>query len=296
MESLQFVLDILTDLYLLQLENIRELRRSNDDFETEDDTRRINDEINQKLQRYRQSMSRKSYPQIRMQLTSMITTLTFDPPSELSTRIETLLQQELETVGIKNLQDVAIGSGKVCLWKGDITTLKVEVVVNSAKEQFLGCFTPSHRCIDNSIHTRAGPRLREECRKLMSLQTPDIEPMGQAKLTRGYALPAPWIVHTVGPFIDAEKMIQSEKDTLACCYRSCLELCKTMGFRTIAFPYLVTSTGPQDYFATSEVALATVKEWLQDESNSNSIDQIILTSSSQQESNAYKELFSAYFS
>src|SRR5258708_4000434 len=79
------------------------------------------------------------------------------------------------------------------IWRGDITKLNIECIVNAANETGLGCFTPNHPCIDNAIHKAAGPLLLEKCKTLNGV------PTGVAKLTRGYNLPAKWIIHVTGP-------------------------------------------------------------------------------------------------
>lgn len=84
------------------------------------------------------------------------------------------------------------------LWRGDITTLAVDAIVNAANSALLGCFQPLHPCVDNAIHSAAGPRLRDDCHTVITLQgTP--EPTGTAKITRGHHLPAAFVLHTVGP-------------------------------------------------------------------------------------------------
>ena len=111
--------------------------------------------------------------------------------------------QRLPTIG------AAFGDGAISfrdqlvLWKGDITTLVADAIVNAANSKLLGCFVPHHRCIDNAIHSAAGIQLRLECHEIMKKQETD-EPVGQAKMTRGYNLPAKYVLHTVGPTIYGE--------------------------------------------------------------------------------------------
>ena len=83
------------------------------------------------------------------------------------------------------------------LWKGDITRLKVDAIVNATNSQMLGCFVPLHSCIDNAIHSAAGIQLRWACHELMQRQGNE-EKTGQAKLTPGFNLPASYVIHT-GP-------------------------------------------------------------------------------------------------
>lgn len=84
---------------------------------------------------------------------------------------------------------------QICLWQGDITTLKVDAIVNAANSQGIGCFIPCHKCIDNAIHSASGIKLRLECSKIMekigTLQT------GKVFITSGYNLQAKYVIHTV---------------------------------------------------------------------------------------------------
>ena len=98
---------------------------------------------------------------------------------------------------------------------GDITTLDVDAIVNAANSAMLGCRIPNHRCIDNVIHSAAGPRLRDDCATIMAKQGTH-EAVGGAKVTRGYALPARYVLHTVGPQLTpGDEPTQQESGQLA---------------------------------------------------------------------------------
>lgn len=116
------------------------------------------------------------------------------------------LQSEIKGKGITDLSDLPQIEQDIYLWQGDITTLKVDAIVNAANSQMLGCFCPCHGCIDNAIHTYAGVQLRNECNALMEenrkIYGRDYEePAGRAMITKGYNLPCSYVIHTVGPII-----------------------------------------------------------------------------------------------
>lgn len=111
------------------------------------------------------------------------------------------------------------GDPRLVLWQGDITTLKVDAIVNAANSALLGCFQPLHSCIDNIIHSRSGMQLRLLCNDMMQAQG-HAEPTGQAKITPAFNLPSKYILHTVGPIIYGP-VSEQDCEALASCYRSC---------------------------------------------------------------------------
>ena len=150
---------------------------------------------------------------------------------------------------------------RLALWRGDITTLQCDAIVNAANSALLGCFLPCHSCIDNAIHSAAGIQLRLACHALMQAQGHE-EPPGQAKLTPGYNLPARYVLHTVGPVVRGA-LTQAHREQLASCYRSCLALADANGIKSVAFCCISTGVYhfPQDQAA--QIAVRTVLEELE---------------------------------
>jgi len=173
------------------------------------------------------------------------------PESILLLTDELFLQEQRPSVAVDEI-----------LWKGDITTLQVDAIVNAANDQLLGCFLPFHKCIDNAIHSAAGPRLREACYKLMRKQGHP-EPTGRAQITPGYFLPAKYVLHTVGPIVSHKQPTPLQEDQLASCYTSCLELAAANGdIENIAFCCISTGVFGYPPELAVKVAVRTVFNWL----------------------------------
>ncbi|MFI8232558.1 protein-ADP-ribose hydrolase [Streptomyces sp. NPDC085900] len=150
---------------------------------------------------------------------------------------------------------------RTVLWQGDLTTLCADAVVNAANSALLGCFRPMHPCIDNALHAAAGPRLRADCHTIMSRQGHP-EPTGTAKITRGYHLPARYVLHTVGPIVD-DPVLPEHPQSLAASYRACLDLAADVdGIRSVAFCGISTGVFGYPKAPAARIALDTVAEWL----------------------------------
>ncbi len=172
---------------------------------------------------------------------------------------DTYLQEETARKGITDLSDLQPVQDGLYLWKGDITTLRCDAIVNAANSQMLGCFCPCHGCIDNAIHTYAGIQLRLACAELMEKQGHE-EATGQAKLTPAYNLPCDYVLHTVGPIVSGS-VTQNDKKLLASCYRSCLELAEQNGIGSVAFCCISTGEFHFPNEKAAEIAVQTVKEY-----------------------------------
>jgi O-acetyl-ADP-ribose deacetylase (regulator of RNase III) len=172
------------------------------------------------------------------------------------------LQKQLHEKGVVGLNQVLASAKdkRLKLWKGDITSLNVDAIVNAANSQMLGCFVPLHGCIDNAIHSAAGIQMRLECNELMKKQGHP-EPTGSARITKGYNLPAKYVIHTVGPIINSLKVTHTDESQLAGCYRSCLQLADEKKLYSIAFCCISTGEYSFPNQLAAEIALSTVREY-----------------------------------
>ena len=169
------------------------------------------------------------------------------------------LSQRLAERGVTRLTDLTPVRPGLYLWRGDITTLAADAIVNAANSRMLGCFVPCHGCIDNAIHTYAGVQLRMACAELMGRQVHE-EEAGRAKITRAYNLPCRHVLHTVGPIIRGG-VTEADRKQLASCYRSCLELAAERGLHSVAFCCISTGEFHFPNELAAQIAIQTVSEW-----------------------------------
>lgn len=198
------------------------------------------------------------------------------------------LQEETRRKGITALSDLEPAQKGIYLWRGDITTLQCDGIVNAANSQMLGCFVPCHGCIDNAIHTYAGVQLRLECSELMKQQGHE-EETGRAKLTKAYNLPCRYVLHTVGPIVHGS-LTKKDKELLASCYQSCLELAERNGLKSIAFCCISTGEFHFPNDKAAQIAVETVKRYKE---QAHSKIEVIFNVFKELDYNVYRELLRA---
>jgi O-acetyl-ADP-ribose deacetylase (regulator of RNase III) len=165
-------------------------------------------------------------------------------------------------------------AAKIDIVRSDITTLDVDAIVNAANTTLLG-----GGGVDGAIHHAAGPELLAECRTLGGCRP------GEAKLTRGYRLPARFVIHTVGPFWTGGK--RGEPQILANCYRNSLQLAVKNRIRTIAFPAISCGAYGYPTREAARIAVETTREFLATDAE---IDKVIFVVASDEILGAYQHL------
>jgi len=176
------------------------------------------------------------------------------------------LRERIRENGIVAPADIPEVRDGLSIWKGDITRLAVDAIVNAANSQMLGCFVPMHTCIDNCIHTFAGVQLRAECARQMErlrnkygqgYEQPTAVPM----LTDAYNLPAKRVIHIVGPIVQG-RLTSSLEDDLSACYSNTLDICLENGLKSVAFCCISTGVFHFPGRRAAEIAVKTVTGWM----------------------------------
>ncbi len=175
---------------------------------------------------------------------------------------------------------------RLCLFKGDITEIRTDAIVNAANSDLLGCFHPLHNCIDNIIGSRAGLALRRELITIKEKEGIKKERTGNARSTKAYALPAKHIFHTVGPVVPSHKPSEHDRESLRSCYISCLMLLESMELESIAFPAISTGVFGYPKKEAAKEAVNAVREYLE---NGSSIKNVCFIAFEDEDFNAYKK-------
>jgi len=163
---------------------------------------------------------------------------------------------------------------KIDIVRGDITKLDVDAIVNAANTSLLG-----GGGVDGAIHRAAGPELLQECRKLGGCRP------GEAKITRGYKLPARFVIHAVGPVWSGGN--HGEAETLANCYRNSLDLALENKIKTIAFPAISCGAYRYPIADASRIAIQTTRDFL---NGNDRIDKVIFVLATDEIFVAYQNL------
>lgn len=197
------------------------------------------------------------------------------------------LTEEVKRKGIisSDMLPVSSMNRHLILWRGDITTLKIDAIVNAANSALRGCFVPCHSCIDNIIHSVSGIQLRLDCDKLMIEQGYE-EPTGKVKITPAYNLPCRYVLHTVGPIVTGV-LTKEHRKQLADCYRSCLELADKYNLKSIAFCCISTGEFHFPQKEAAKIAVETVLECLKENIQ---IERVVFNVFKQEDYNIYKRL------
>ena len=163
--------------------------------------------------------------------------------------------------------------------EGDITKQEVDAIVNAANTSLLG-----GGGVDGAIHRAAGPELLDETRKIGGC------PTGEARVSKGYRLPAKWVIHTVGPVWAGGR--KNEEGLLANCYRHSLKAARELGIKSIAFPSISTGAYGFPLERATEIALSETKNFLEADKT---IEKVVFVCFGQKALHTYKEIAGRVF-
>lgn len=172
--------------------------------------------------------------------------------------IENDIENAIDASSIEEKED------RIAIWKGDITKIKADAIVNDANSSLLGNRQPFHKGVDSKIHAAAGPRLREDCNTIIEKQG-HIEYAGDAKITRAYCLPSKYVVHTVGPVVLGGNPSKEHEKQLLHCYKSVLNTVKDIeDIKTIVFCGISTGSSGYPKKEAAQLAVDRVRIWLKE--------------------------------
>lgn len=167
---------------------------------------------------------------------------------------------------------------KLKIIQGDITKLSVDAIVNAANEGLMG-----GGGVDGAIHAAAGPELLAECQAIGGC------PTGEARITKGYRLPAKFVIHTVGPVWDDDK--SGEPELLRKCYQNSLRLAHGNGIKTIAFPSISTGAFRFPIEKAAPIAIEEINSYIHN--HPNDFDEITIVTHSEKDFNAYQNVLTS---
>lgn len=197
------------------------------------------------------------------------------------------LHSNIDIISEENIREKL--TDNIYIYRGDITHIKVDAIVNAANEQGLGCFIPFHACIDNAIHSYAGLGLRRECNEILKGGT---IPTGNAIITNAYSLPSKYVLHTVGPNLNDKDILSRDYNKLlADCYKNCLKICKEKNIKSLAICSISTGVFGFPIEDASQIALDTIRDYLK--SNGDDI-KVIINVFSKEDYDVYKETAKRY--
>ena len=168
---------------------------------------------------------------------------------------------------------------RIKIVEGDITKQDVDAIVNAANSSLLG-----GGGVDGAIHRAAGPELLEETRKIGGC------PTGEARVSKGYHLPAKWVIHTVGPVWGGGR--KNEDNLLASCYRNSLKEAERLGVKTIAFPSISTGVYRFPLERATEIAMKETKKFFE---KNDTIETVVFVCFGREVTKTYKEVFTRVF-
>lgn len=222
----------------------------------------------------------------------------------VSRAINTLLYREVgkhgrvEAANLRRVHDLLpqndFGQASdTVLYRGDLRQLVIDAVVNTALPSLTGCRIPLHGCLDSALHAQAGPWMRNDCATIMEMQGLDEEPRGSAKITRGYRLPAKYVIHTVGPDVKDGKIEDNDREILYNCYWNSLELAsKVEDLRSIAFPAIATGYNAFPIRQAAQIALDAVSDWM--DAHGQNLDLIVFSVHAEEDARVYADVLNTW--
>lgn len=197
------------------------------------------------------------------------------------------LREDVAAKGVVDADTLPVSpvNNRLVLWRGDITTLKVDAIVNAANSALRGCYVPCHSCVDNIIHSVSGIQLRLACDEIMNRQGYD-EPTGKAKITPAFNLPCSYVLHTVGPIVSGI-LTKRHCKQLADCYQSCLELASDQGLKSVAFCCISTGEFHFPQKKAADIAVQTVTDFLRTDTQ---MEKVVFNVFKQEDYDIYKAI------